>query len=138
MDATGATVPAPVARPGRALTTIERGGDAIAIVEHDATLDGPTLEPRGGCRSASRGGQRAPAGVPAGARRGPAGVPGAEFVAVGDEERQRLEWDLHDGAQQRLIALSYAIRVARQAAARDERSPWPISSPAPRPWPRWR
>ncbi|MCA1657026.1 MAG: sensor histidine kinase, partial [Actinobacteria bacterium] len=33
---------------------------------------------------------------------------------VGDEERRRLERDLHDGAQQRLVSLGMALRVAQR------------------------
>jgi PAS domain S-box-containing protein len=36
----------------------------------------------------------------------------ARIVAAGDVERRRLERNLHDGAQQRLVALSLALRVA--------------------------
>jgi len=35
----------------------------------------------------------------------------------GDAERRRLERDLHDGAQQRLLALFYDLRLARSSAA---------------------
>jgi signal transduction histidine kinase len=35
------------------------------------------------------------------------------IVAAGDAERRRLERDLHDGAQQRLVALSLALRLTR-------------------------
>ena len=38
------------------------------------------------------------------------------IVATGDAERRRLERDLHDGAQQRLLALSFDIRVALSRA----------------------
>jgi hypothetical protein len=38
---------------------------------------------------------------------------GARIVAEGDEERRRLERDLHDGAQQRLVGLSLALRLLR-------------------------
>ncbi|WP_432889824.1 sensor histidine kinase [Kribbella sp. CA-245084] len=38
---------------------------------------------------------------------------GVRVVAAGDEERRRLERDLHDGAQQRLVGLSLALRLAR-------------------------
>jgi signal transduction histidine kinase len=34
-------------------------------------------------------------------------------VTAQDEERRRLERDLHDGAQQRLVAISLALRMAR-------------------------
>lgn len=36
------------------------------------------------------------------------------LVQVGDSERRRLERDLHDGAQQRLVALGMALRLAQR------------------------
>lgn len=42
----------------------------------------------------------------------------ARIVAAGDAERRRVERDLHDGAQQRLIALSMDIARLRIAAER--------------------
>jgi signal transduction histidine kinase len=38
----------------------------------------------------------------------------ARLVHAGDEERRRLERDLHDGAQQRLVSLGMALRVAQR------------------------
>jgi PAS domain S-box-containing protein len=43
----------------------------------------------------------------------------ARIVAAGDAERRRLERNLHDGAQQRLVALSLALRMARATVAAD-------------------
>jgi signal transduction histidine kinase len=43
----------------------------------------------------------------------------ARIVAAGDAARRRLERDLHDGAQQRLVALSVALRLAK-ARLRDD------------------
>src|SRR5262249_11663255 len=37
----------------------------------------------------------------------------ARIVSAGDEERRRLERDLHDGAQQRLLSLGLALHLAR-------------------------
>ena len=37
----------------------------------------------------------------------------ARIVAAGDAERSRLERNLHDGAQQQLVSLSLALRMAR-------------------------
>jgi signal transduction histidine kinase len=37
----------------------------------------------------------------------------ARIVQATDEERRRLERDLHDGAQQRLVALSLSLRLVR-------------------------
>ena len=44
----------------------------------------------------------------------------ARIVAAGDLERKRLERDLHDGAQQRLVALSLSLRLARLRAPESE------------------
>jgi len=40
----------------------------------------------------------------------------ARIVRAGDIERQRIERNLHDGAQQRLLALSFALRMAQSQA----------------------
>jgi len=38
----------------------------------------------------------------------------ARIVTIADEERRRLERDLHDGAQQRLVTLAVSVRLARR------------------------
>ena len=43
----------------------------------------------------------------------------ARIVAAGDEARRRLERNLHDGAQQRLVALSLALRLAQSKITSD-------------------
>jgi signal transduction histidine kinase len=43
----------------------------------------------------------------------------ARIVASGDAERRRVERDLHDGAQQHLVALAINIRLARDIVADD-------------------
>jgi signal transduction histidine kinase len=48
----------------------------------------------------------------------------ARVVAAGDAERRRLERDLHDGAQQRLVSLSISLRLARRAARREDDLAW--------------
>jgi PAS domain S-box-containing protein len=46
-------------------------------------------------------------------------APRARLVAAGDAERRRLERNLHDGAQQRLQALSVTMRSAQSRLAAD-------------------
>jgi signal transduction histidine kinase len=41
------------------------------------------------------------------------------IVAAQDEERRKIERNIHDGAQQQLVALSVKARLARQLAERD-------------------
>ncbi len=43
----------------------------------------------------------------------------ARLVTAGDEERRRLERNLHDGAQQRLVSLSLSLRLAQAKLTSD-------------------
>ena len=38
----------------------------------------------------------------------------ARIVEAGDAARRRIERDLHDGAQQRLLTVSFELRLARR------------------------
>jgi signal transduction histidine kinase len=44
----------------------------------------------------------------------------ARIIAAADAERRRLERDLHDGAQQRLVAIALQLRMARDRLARGD------------------
>jgi signal transduction histidine kinase len=46
----------------------------------------------------------------------------ARLVSAGDEERRRLERNLHDGAQQHLVSVSVALRLAQSKLAADTSS----------------
>ena len=119
VTADGTPLAPPPAGNGRAVTPIARAGRTLAVVSHDAALlDGRELEHRIG--SAARlaiDNERLRAEVLAqlqdlrGSR--------ARIVEAGDSERRRLERNLHDGAQQRLLAVSYDLRVARAEAEKD-------------------
>src|SRR5207247_9922002 len=43
----------------------------------------------------------------------------ARIVAAGDDARRKLERNLHDGAQQRLVSLSLSLRLAQSRLRRD-------------------
>ena len=49
----------------------------------------------------------------------------SRIIEAADAERRRIERDLHDGAQQRLVALALTLRMAekRAAAGRSRRPP---------------
>jgi len=47
----------------------------------------------------------------------------ARIIGVGDEERRRLERDLHDGAQQQLVGVSLALRLVRDRFDREKQAP---------------
>jgi signal transduction histidine kinase len=119
VDGRGRPVEAPVPGHGRAATPIVRDGRPVALVVHDAALlEGPALEREIG--SAARlavDNERLQAEVLA--QLEDLRASRARIVETGDAERRRLERDLHDGAQQRLLALSYDLRLARATAEAD-------------------
>jgi signal transduction histidine kinase len=98
---------------GQDVTPLVRAGRTVAVLRHRAgLLDDPGLvqEVAAAARLALEN-ERLRAEVLAqleGLR-----AAQARIVAAGDAERQRLERDLHDGAQQRLVGLSLALRLAR-------------------------
>jgi signal transduction histidine kinase len=119
VDGRGKPMEAPVPGQGRAVTPIVRDGRPVALVVHDAALlEGPALEHEIG--SATRlavDNERLQAEVLA--QLDDLRASRARIVETGDAERRRLERDLHDGAQQRLLALSYDLRLARAAVEAD-------------------
>lgn len=115
VDGDGSPVLVPAPGNGRAVTPIVRSGRELAVVVHDAALlDGSALEHEIG--SAARQAvenERLHAEVLAQLQDLRASR--ARIVEQGDAERRRLERDLHDGVQQRLLALTYDLRLARAA-----------------------
>jgi signal transduction histidine kinase len=116
VDGDGNPVDAPAAGHGRTVTPIVREGRPVGVVVHDAALlDGPGVEREIG--SAARlavENERLQAEVLA--QLGALRASRTRIVETGDAERRRLERDLHDGAQQGLLALSYELRLARAGA----------------------
>ena len=116
VDGRGHRTESPVPGHGRAVTPIVRAGRPVAVVVHDAALlEGQALEREIG--SAARlavENERLQAEVLA--QLEDLRASRSRVVETGDAERRRLERDLHDGAQQRLLALSYDLRLARAAA----------------------
>ena len=63
----------------------------------------------------------------------------ARIVAAADQARRRIERDLHDGAQQRLVSLALQLRgVQAEVPPEAGDLSGPRSSPPPKPPPRWR
>ena len=115
VDAAGAPVELPDDGTGQAVTMLERNGVREAAIIHDAIL----LEDPGLIASVASAmrlaveNDRLTSEVEAQLQEVRASR--ARIVEAGDLERRRVERDLHDGAQQRLISLSLELRVARNA-----------------------
>jgi signal transduction histidine kinase len=107
------------ARDGRATTLIERDGGQVAALVHDpALLDEPELL---GSVTAAAGIALENARLHAELRARLEELRGsrARVLAAGQSERQRLERNLHDGAQQRLIALSLELSRLEEQLGED-------------------
>ncbi|HEX6714943.1 MAG TPA: histidine kinase [Thermoleophilaceae bacterium] len=101
---------------GRAATTIVRGADPVAVVLHDpGVIDGGGIARAVGA-TARLAVDNERLAAEARAHLAELRASRARVVASADAERRRLERDLHDGAQQQLLALSYDLRVARASA----------------------
>jgi len=100
---------------GQAVTQLSRGGRTLAILRHRAgLLDDPGLV-REVAAAARLGMENERLNAEVLAQLQDLRAARARIVATGDAERRRLERDLHDGAQQRLVALSLALRVVHPA-----------------------
>ena len=116
VDAQGRPVAEPAAAPGRLVTALMEQDRRVAMVSHAATL--PELEREFG--AAIRLGlenERLQAEILL--QLSEVRASRARIVQAGDAERRRLERNLHDGAQQRILALSYDIRLAHASAEAD-------------------
>ena len=113
VDTDGHPVALP-SNPGRGVTEVKREGRRIAAIVHDPTLlDDPELVHAAGAAAAlALENERLEAELRAkveelrGSRK--------RLVDVGLSQRRRLERDLHDGAQQRLVSLALTLRLARE------------------------
>lgn len=101
--------------PSRALTPLRRDGHTLAVVVHDAALR-EQQELLHGALSVARlalDNERLAAIVRAQLREVEASR--HRLVTAQDDARRRIERDLHDGAQQRLLRLSMALQVAKDS-----------------------
>ena len=107
--------PAAEPGPGRVRTTIED----IGALDHDAALcESPELL-RDATAAAALAMENARLEVELRARLEALRASRARIVEAGDAERRRLGRDLHDGAQQRLVALMIELQLARERFATD-------------------
>lgn len=118
LDARGVSVTPPEEDSSVALTTLERDGEPIAAIVHDRVLredPGLVAATTAVLRLAVEN-ERLTAEV----RDQLASVRAsrARLVEAAEAERRRIERDLHDGAQQRLIGVALSLQEAR-AEARD-------------------
>jgi signal transduction histidine kinase len=111
----GKRVEPPAPNSGRASTAIERDGAPLALVIHDEALtdERDLVRAVGAAAALTLENERLSAELRAQVEEVRASR--ARIVRAADEERRRLERDLHDGAQQRLVAVALNLRLAQDS-----------------------
>ena len=114
-DGRGVGLPSPTDQR-RAMTRLEAGGRTVAVLIHDPALSeqAELVRSVGAATRLALENERLAAEVRTQLEAVRASR--ARIVAAGDAERRRVERDLHDGAQQRLVTLALSIQVARAQA----------------------
>ena len=98
---------------GRSFTVLERQGQPLGAIVYDAALreDPALLDSVAAAAATAIENDRLQSEVEA--QLAEVQASRARIVAAGDQQRERLERDLHDGAQQQLVALAIELRSAR-------------------------
>ena len=117
VDATGAPFALPPPGSDRACTTVERDGRPVALLAHDAEEERELVAAVGGAAALALENARLDAVLRANVAELRASR--ARIVESADAARRRIERDLHDGAQQQLVAVALALRTARRRVEHD-------------------
>ena len=113
-DAHGRRVALPTPGSRRAVTVLESDGEPLAALVHDPGLreDARLLDAAGAAARLALENARLQAELRA--QLAQVQESRARIVAAGDDQRRRIERDIHDGAQQRLVALALELRAAQK------------------------
>ncbi len=114
--------PAPLPGPGsgrqaRTVTVVERDGQPLAALIHDPALDPGLVRAAAAAAAMAIENERLQAEVRAQLEEVRASR--QRIVEAGDAERRRVERNLHDGAQQRMVTLALELAMMRERAAGD-------------------
>ena len=108
-DARGRAIRLPGAADGRAITFIDRDGEHVAALIHDPALEEEPELLDAVCAAAEIALENGRLQAELRARLEELEGSRTRVIEAGQKERKRLERNLHDGAQQRLIALSLEL-----------------------------
>jgi len=123
VDEVGHPVELPGPGSGRAWTAVERDGTRVAAIVHDAELDTSRelVEAAAAAAGLAIDNERLKADLRA--RLEELRVSRLRIVEAGDAARRRIERNLHDGAQQQLVALALQLRMLKSRLPDPELAP---------------
>jgi signal transduction histidine kinase len=114
VDAEGRPVELPGSASGRAVSEVERDGSPIAAIVHDPSLQEDEWNVRAAGAAAALALENEQLEAELRAKVEELRSSRERLVEVGLRERRRLERNLHDGAQQRLVSLALSLRLAQE------------------------
>jgi signal transduction histidine kinase len=120
VDSRGALVDRLRPRPSRSLTAIRRHGEVVAYIEHDEALESdPELMQAAG-QSVELALESGRLEAELQSKIDELEVSRRRLVSLSEAERRKMERDLHDGAQQRLVAIQIKLALAKERAGDHE------------------
>ena len=119
VDSGGQAVELPEDSGGRETAIVEQDGERVAAIVYDASLaeERKLLDAVVAAAGFALKNERLSAELRA--RVSELGASRARILEAGDKERRRLERNLHDGAQQRLVALSMQLTLLKARISDD-------------------
>jgi signal transduction histidine kinase len=119
VDERGHPVDLPESGSGRAWTAVEREGNRVAAIVHDAELDATPELVHAAASAAALAIDNERLKADLRARLEELRHSRRRIVEAADDARRQIERDLHDGAQQQLVSLALDLRLLR-ARLKDE------------------
>jgi signal transduction histidine kinase len=126
VDAGGAPVQLPQPGGERTATVVEREGEPIAALIHDPALAENNELVQSVCAAAGLTLENARLQAELRARLAELQASRARLVEATETERRRIERDLHDGTQQRLVSIAMALGLAESKLAADRPAVQPV------------
>jgi signal transduction histidine kinase len=126
VDRDGRAVELPAPDSGRRSTVVERDGQPVAVLIHDPALEhnARLVESVGAAAGLALENERLQAELRA--RLVELQASRARLVEATDAERRRIERDLHDGTQQRLVSIAMSLGLAESKLPADGAQAKPI------------
>jgi len=126
VDSSGYPVELPQPGSGRTATVVEREGEPIAALVHDPALAENNELVKSVCAAAGLTLENARLQAELRARLSELQASRARLVTATENERRRIERDLHDGTQQRLVSIAMTLGLAESKLAADRPAVEPV------------
>jgi len=126
VDRNGGPVELPAPDGGRRSTVVERAGQPVAVLIHDAALEHNAKLVDSVCAAAGLALENERLAAELRARLVELQASRARLVEATDAERRRIERDLHDGTQQRLVSIAMSLGLAEAKLPADPERAKPI------------